>query len=122
VPAFIHHAEHIGKLFRVHTLLRFELMLSEKQRDRLKLIEAPHPILPSIAVILTYPPETEETLQSVQDVEIAVVLHDAKFRDDLKADFDRWASLDTDAEAPFSVSETNHPIRTEFHRDCQPLL
>jgi len=85
------------------------------------MLETPYPELPSFLVIPTDAPEAEKPLQSVEYVEIASVLHDAKLRYDLVADLDRRVSLDADEEATFSVDESNHPIRVEFHRDCQLL-
>jgi hypothetical protein len=86
------------------------------------LFEASHSVFPSIVVIPTNAPKTEESLQGVEYVDIAHVLNDAKFRYDLKTDLDRRASPDPDGEVSFSIDESNHPFRTEFHRDCQLLF
>jgi len=52
----------------------------------------------------------------VEHVEIAFMLNDAKLRNDLETDFDRWVSLDPDEEATLSIDESNHPLRVEVHR------
>jgi len=53
----------------------------------------------------------------VAGFQIAAVLYDAEFRNDLETDLYRWVSLDPDEEASLSVDETNHPIWREFHLD-----
>ena len=96
-------------------------MLGEEERDLAQMLQTSNSELPSLIVISTHAPEAEKPLQSVEYIDIAFVLNDAKFRYDLVADLDRWVSLDAYEEATFSVDESNHPIRVEFHRDCQLL-
>ncbi len=122
MPAFVHHAKDVGEFQRIDALLRSQPMLLEESCDLAEMLDAAHPVFPSLAVIPTHAPEAEKSLQCVQNVEIAAVLNDAEFRDDLHPDTDRRVSLDSDEEAPFSVDESDHPIRTEFHCDCQLLF
>ena len=95
MPALIHQAKHLGEFTRIDALLRFERMLTKEARDLAQLLEASHPVFPSLVVVSTDAPKTEESLQSVECVDIAHVLNDAKFRYDLKTDLDRRASPDT---------------------------
>ena len=95
----------------IDALLRSQRVLHEEIGDRPKLLETPYTVFPSIAVILTDSSESEETLQTVEYVEITLVLNDTEFRYDLESDLGRWVSLDSDEEASFSVDESNHPIR-----------
>ena len=96
----------------VDALLRSQRMLLEEIRDHPKLIETSHSELPSIPVILADATKPKELLQSMEHIQITLVLHDAEFRNDLESDIDRWVSLDPDEEASFPVDESNHPIRS----------
>ncbi len=95
----------------IDALLRPQWMLRKEVRDRSKLLESPYAEFPSIVVILTDAAKPEEFLQGVEHVQIAIVLNDAKLRNDLESDLNRWVSLDSDKEASFSIDKSNHPIR-----------
>ncbi len=94
----------------IDAFLRSQRVLLEELGDRSKLLETTYTVFPSITVILADSSEPEEGLQAMEYIEITLVLNDAKFRNDLESDLNRWVSLDPDEEASFPVDESNHPI------------
>ena len=113
--AILHQAENVAEFQEVDVLFGFERVALEKADDLLEALKFPNSQLPAVCVVLANGAATEEPLESVQDWQVAHVLDDAKFRDDLIAGGGAGIALDAYEEAAFAIDKTDHPFRGHFH-------
>ena len=57
----------------------------------------------------------KEPFKCQENLAIARMLHDHKFRKHLVADRHLWVRLDADVKATFRINESNYPVCTKFH-------
>ena len=115
--ARFHLEEYTSELDEVLTLPRLERVLDVVWNDvPSQMVHAPHSIRHSIAVIRSNHSATEMTLQCVQNLHIALVLHDGEFRENLKSGAHVGLFVDPDVKASFPVHEACDPLSIKFHR------
>ena len=115
--ARLHHQEHASKFLEVDSLFRFQRMLDEEWNDAFqKMLLASHAIAHPVAVILANHAASEMRLQCMEDLRITLVLHDGKFREDLKAGPHFGIRIDSNMEATLTVHEACDPLRVKFHQ------
>ena len=77
----LHQKEGVSKLDEVEALLRLEWVLEEERNDPFEeMFSVAHAVCHSVAVVLSNHAAAEVGLQCVQDLDIALVLHDGEFR------------------------------------------
>ena len=112
-----HPQDRASELHEVLALSRLERVFDEKGYDVLEqMLVLPHAIGHPVAVVLANHATPEEGLESVQNLDVALVLHDGEFRQDLVAGFHPAVMTHTDVKAAFTVHETNNPLSVEVHR------
>ena len=74
-----------------------------------------HPVCHSVPVIDTDDPAPEVRLQSMQNLDVALVLDDGEFRQDLDTRAHIAVSVDSYVEAPFAVNKADDPLGIELH-------
>ncbi len=79
------------------------------------MLNAPHTVSHTVSVVGTNHPTAEEILQCVEQLDIALVLNNGKFRKHLIFCSHIRMAIDTDEEATFSVRKANDPLCIKFH-------
>ena len=81
MPILAHHPQDLPKLLEVRALLRLQLVLLEERDDALEqMLLAAHTVGQPVAVILANHSATEESLQRMQRLGIALVLDHGELR------------------------------------------
>jgi hypothetical protein len=109
--ARFHRPKHISKLLEIDALLGFQRVLFEERDDvRRQMLSASDSKSHSRAVVSSNDTTTEERLQRVQKLHIALVLHDGEFRQNLNAEFHVGVRIDPDVKTAFTIHETCDPF------------
>ncbi len=112
----LHQEEHVTELLEVHALLRLQRMFDEEWNDELnEVFLAPHPIGPTIAVVCSNDATAKEGLESVQELDIALVLNDGELRKYLIAYIQVRMTVYSDMKAAFTVDEAGDPLGIKVH-------
>jgi hypothetical protein len=113
----LHDEKHASKLLEVDAFQGTERVLDEERDDAPEqMFRVSHAVGQSIAVILSNHTAIEECSQRMQELHIALVLHDGEFRQDLMAAFHVGMSIDPDVKATFTIHEACDPLSFQFHR------
>ncbi len=108
--ASLHQQEDAPELREVLVLSRLERVLHEEWDDALsQMLELADSVGHPVSVAAANYATAEELLQTVQNLHIALVLHDSELRKYLIADFHLCVSRDTDVKAAFTIHEACHP-------------
>ena len=111
-----HRENHLSKLLEIQALLRSQRVLLEEWDDaRAEMLQTPNSVSHSLGVVGSYDTTTEECLECVQELHIALVLHDGELRKDLNLSCHVGSDVDSDVKASFTIHETCDPICDEFH-------
>ena len=113
--SLFHQMKNIAELEKIDLLLGLERVSLEEAHDLPKVLKLPNSQFPAILVVLADSAATKEPFETVQHWQIAQMLNDAEFRDNLIACASPWIALDAYEEAAFAVHKTNHPFRVELH-------
>ena len=109
--ARFHFPEDTLELDEVLAFPGMERVLDEVWNDVLsEVIHVPHSISHPIAVIRSNHATTEMALQCMENLHIALVLHDGEFRQDLKSGAHLGMLVDPDMKASFTVHEACDPL------------
>jgi len=109
-----HHLEYAAKQREITALLRLERMLDKEWDDRPhQVASAAHAIGCSVAMITPDDSATEEALQLVQQLDVALVLHDGELWQHLVVRSHARMNSDPDMKTTFTVHETCDPFRLE---------
>ena len=110
-----HHLEDAAKQREVAALLRLKWMLDKEWDDRPEQIVSPtHAEGCSVAMIASDDSATEELSHCVQQLDVALVLHDGELWKHLAAQPHIGVSGDPDMKTAFTVHETCDPFRLEL--------
>jgi len=116
VLSSLHEKEHVTELQEVDVLLRLERVAQEEGNDSFpKMLEAPHAVGQSVAVVHSNHAATEKGLQAVKHLRVALVLDDGELRKYLVADLHVSVCVDADMEAALTVDEAHYPVGVEVH-------
>ena len=108
--ARLHVFDDAMELFEVHPLPRTQRVPDEEWDDvHRKMLPAPDSIGGSIAVVGSDHATAKIRLERMEQLHIALVLHDGELRQNLIAGAHIGVRIDPDIEAPFTVHETCHP-------------
>ena len=95
----------------VDPLLCFKgMLLKEGNNPFGEVIQPPDPVGHAITVISSYHTAAEEFLQSVEDLNVTLMLHDREFGEYLKLTRHFWVGIDADVETTFAVNKTDDPL------------
>lgn|GEM_PF-5047364 len=86
-------------------LLGLERMGIEERNELVAVFQSPDSELFSVAMICLDASKTEIRSDPVQNLDITLMLHHAKLREDLPSQC-RGDPVDSDMEAPFAINET----------------
>jgi len=112
----LHAVDYALELLEVHALFRTQRVLDEEWDDVPgKMLPAPDSVVGSIAVVGSHHTTTKERLERMEQLHIALVLHDGELRQNLKAGAHLGMRIDPDVEASFTVHEACHPCWIELH-------
>ena len=133
--ASLHHGNHLGKTLETRSFHRAEWMFSEELHDFHQLLDSSDSELFPITMIRGDLPESEELVKSLQNRNIALMLHHSELGKNLPPDCHAGLPVHSDEEAAFSVDESDHPFcaqsfllvvctgwiftRIEYHRILQ---
>src|SRR5436309_3900240 len=113
----LHDEKHASKLLEVDAFHGTERVLDEERDDALEqMLRVSHAVGQSIVVVLSNHAAIEECPQRMQELHIALVLHDGEFRQNLMATFHVGMLIDPDVKATFTIHEACDPLRFQFHR------
>src|SRR6266853_270118 len=73
------------------------------------------PVGPAVAMVRSHDTTAEVGSELVQQIHIALVLHDGEFRQDLIAALQVGVTIDPDVKAALTVHEACDPFGVEFH-------
>jgi hypothetical protein len=100
----------------VSPLARLERVLDEEWDDAVEqVLLAPHPVRHPVSVVAADDAAAEEGLQGVQELHIALVLHDGELRQNLSACSQVRVRIHPDVEAAFAVDKACNPSCVELH-------
>ena len=92
-------------------------MLLEEGNDLLiQVIQTPNSICHSLPVIRSNHAAPKEFFERMQQLDIALVLHNGELRKHFESGSHLRVSVDADEEATFAVNESNHPLRFQSCR------
>ena len=95
----------------VDPLFRFQRMLFKKGNNPfVKVIQPPNPVCHSISVIGSNHSASEELLQCVEQLNIAPMLDNREFGENLILAGHLGMPIDADVKATFSVDKSNNPL------------
>src|SRR6266511_2699485 len=81
-----HQKQNVPEFQEIDVLLGFQRMLDEEWNDVLQeVLQTSHPIRHSVAVVHANHPTTKVRLECMENLHIALVLHDGEFRQYLKS-------------------------------------
>jgi hypothetical protein len=107
-----HQLQDLSKFHKIDSLLRFQRMLLEEGNDRLlQMIQAPHSICHALPVIGSNHAAPKESFERMEQLDIALVLHNCELKKHLESGSHLRVLVDADEEATFAVNESNHPLR-----------
>ena len=87
-------------------------MLFKEGNDALiQVIQASHSIRHSLRMIRSNHPAPKKVFESVEQLNIALVLYNRELRKHLESRTHLRVLVDADEETTFSVNESNHPLR-----------
>src|ERR1044071_1949574 len=106
-----HQEQNVPELQEIDVLLGFQRMLDEEWNDVLQeVLQTSHPIRHPVSVINSNHATTEVRLECMENLHIALVLHDGEFRQHLKSRM----GIDAHMKTPFTVHEACDPLRVQL--------
>ena len=115
--ARLHLQNYASELFKFDAFLGLERVFDEERDDVLEqLLLCPHSIVHSIAVVDSYDTTAEERLERVQQLNIALVLHDGELRQNLNSCCHLRMPADSDVKTAFTVHKAYDPLSVKIHR------
>ncbi len=121
--ATLHQQNDASKLLEVDALPRFQRVLDEEWNDaRAQLLQPADAVSHLFAMILADDPTPEVSLQRMQELHIAFMLHDGELRQNLIAVDHIGMLRNPDVETAFTVHETYDPFRLKLHWPAPDVL
>ena len=111
-----HSKDDAPELLEIDALLGFERVFDEEWDDVLEqVLPRAHSIGHSITVVDSYHPTAEERLERVQQLNIALVLHDSEFRKYLNAGCHPRMLTNSDVKTAFTIHKAYDPLSVKVH-------
>jgi len=86
-------------------------MLLKEGNDLIaQVFQTSHAISHSLSMIPSNHTAPKETLESEEQLDIALVLHYCEFGEDLKSRGHFWVRIDADEETAFSINKSHNPL------------
>ena len=112
----LHEKKNAPEFREVRTFLRLEWVFLEEWNDALQQVALPpHPVGHSVAVVSPNHAASEMSLERVQNLHIAFVLHDGELRKNLIARLHVGMFVDPYVKAALTVHEPADPFCLEIH-------
>ena len=110
----MHEADHLGKAIEARPLHRPQwIRLEERHHSFGQLSESPDAEFHPITVIDGDLTATEERSKLLEEGNIPLMLHHAKLRKDLPANFHRGLPVDADEETSLPIDKADDPVGTQ---------
>jgi hypothetical protein len=110
-----HQLNHLSKFKKVLMLARFQRVVDEKIAQSLQYHKLPNSQTETISVITPNDATTKEPLQSVQNLNIALMLNHHELREHLITGSHLVMSVQADMKTAFAVDKADHPVIRKIH-------
>ena len=111
--ATLHHQQDFSEFLEVYVLLRLQRVFLEEFRNFFQARSLTNSKLISIFVVSPNNTAFEESLQSIQDLDVPFMLNHSEFWKNLVSRFHSPIPVDSNVEASFTIDKPNNPIRFE---------
>src|SRR5229473_950746 len=92
------------------------MLFKEGNDSFIQVIQTSHPIRHSLPVVCSNHAAPKESLECMEQLDIALVLYNCEFRKDLKPRSHLRMRIDSDEETTFAIHKPNHPLCFQISR------
>jgi len=86
------------------------MLFKERNNPFAEVIQPPDSVSHPITVVLSDHSASEESLQTVEQLNVPTMLDDCEFGEHLKLARHLWVWMDSDVETTFAVNKSDHPL------------